>query len=115
MSYKTPRSIGVSTTAAAPTTIQQHMSKLGVVLALSQRPLLPLYVNSPFSSCTSSFPSHPATTGVSATVGAKRIGDAALWAAYAIANVPNFSLFAVTVTPTFSSSPATSTPAEMSA
>ena len=51
-----------------------------------------------------------ATSGVSATVGGKRIGDAALWIAYAMPTVPTFSAFASTLMPTVLSTEPTSTP-----
>jgi len=55
-------------------------------------------------------PSHRATTGVSATVGGKRMGDSALCAAYAMAAVPTRSLVSDAFRPTRCSSAATFTP-----
>jgi len=49
-------------------------------------------------------------SGVRATVGGKRIGDAALCAAYAIALVPTFSDVALASMPSLPSRAATSTP-----
>lgn len=55
-----------------------------------------------YFSLSAFFPIQPATMGVRATVGGNLIGDAALCAAYAKANVPTFSPFASVEIPTFS-------------
>mmetsp|Transcript_9780 Transcript_9780/g.19359 ORF Transcript_9780/g.19359 Transcript_9780/m.19359 type:complete len:99 (-) Transcript_9780:499-795(-) len=64
-----------------------------------------------YSKIYSVLPSHLATTGVRATVGGNLTGDRALCAAYAIANVPTFSLVSDTCNPTLDKIAATSTPA----
>ena len=63
-------------------------------------------------SASAFFPSHLATTGVSATVGGNRTGDSALCAAYAMATVPTRSLVLLTWMPTLPSKADTSTPVE---
>jgi len=55
----------------------------------------------PHSSPATFFPIRFATTGVSATVGGKRIGEAALWAAYANATVPAVSALLLASIPTY--------------